>query len=98
DSIGDLIYNGAVDDASGVAALIEIARAFASLPERPRRSLLFVAVTAEEPGLIGSDYFVHNPPVPIDAIVADVNIDGASVWPFEALFERPDRGSVDIHV
>lgn len=85
---GDTIYNGAVDDASGVAALIEIARAFASLPESPRRSLLFVAVTAEEPGLIGSDYFVHNPPVPIDAIVADVNIDGASVWPFESLFVR----------
>jgi hypothetical protein len=85
---GDSIYNSAIDNASGVAALIEIARAFASMSERPRRSILFVAVTAEEPGLIGSDYFVHNPPVPFEAIVANVNIDGASVWPFEALFAR----------
>lgn len=85
---GDSIYNGAVDNASGVAALIEIARAFVSLPERPRRSVLFVAVTAEEPGLIGSDYFIHNPPVPADAIVANVNIDGTSLWAFDALFVR----------
>lgn len=85
---GDAIYNGAIDNASGVAALIEIARAFASLPERPRRSLLFVAVTAEEAGLIGSDYFVHKPPVPLAAIVANVNIDGGSMWPFNALFAR----------
>jgi Peptidase family M28 len=85
---GDAIYNGAVDNASGVAALIEIARAFASLPQRPRRSLLFVAFTGEEPGLIGSDYFVHRPPVPIGSIVADVNVDGISVWPFEGLVGR----------
>jgi peptidase M28-like protein len=85
---GDAIYNGAIDNASGVASLIEIARAFAALPERPRRSLLFVAFTAEEPGLIGSDYFVHHPPVPLASIVADVNIDGTSMWPFNALFAR----------
>ncbi len=85
---GDAIYNGAVDNASGVASLLEIARAFAALPERPRRSLLFVAVTAEESGLIGSDYFVHNPPVPLASIAANVNIDGGSVWPFNALFAR----------
>src|SRR6185295_18686768 len=85
---GDAIYNGAVDDASGVAALLEIARAFASLPERPRRSLLFVAFTAEEAGLVGSDYFVHNPPVPPAALAANVNIDGGSMWPFSALFAR----------
>jgi Zn-dependent M28 family amino/carboxypeptidase len=85
---GDAIYNGAVDNASGVASLLEIARAFAALPERPRRSLLFVAVTAEEAGLIGSDYFVHHPPVPLAAIAANVNIDGGSMWPFTALFAR----------
>ncbi|HVR96429.1 MAG TPA: M28 family metallopeptidase [Thermoanaerobaculia bacterium] len=85
---GDSIYNGAVDNASGVAALIEIARVFASLPERPRRSLLFVAFTGEEPGLLGSSYFVHHPPVPIDSIVANVNIDGASVWPYDGLIPR----------
>lgn len=85
---GDSIYNGAIDNASGVAFLIEIARAFAVLPERPRRSLLFVAVTGEESGLVGSDYFVHNPPVPLASIVADINIDGGSLWPFNALFAR----------
>jgi len=85
---GDAIYNGAVDNASGVAFLLETARAFAALPQRPRRSLLFVAVTGEESGLIGSDYFVHNPPVPIGSIVADVNIDGGSMWPFKALIAR----------
>ena len=85
---GDAIYNGAVDNASGVASLLEIARAFASLPERPRRSLLFVAFTAEEAGLVGSDYFVHNPPVPPASIAANVNIDGGSMWPFSALFAR----------
>lgn len=85
---GDAIYNGAVDNASGVAALIEIARAFVSLPDRPRRSILFVALTGEEPGLLGSDYFVRHPPIPRGAIAADVNIDGASVWPFEGLVPR----------
>jgi hypothetical protein len=85
---GDAIYNGAVDNASGVASLIEIARAFAALPQRPRRSLLFVAMTGEESGLIGSDYFVHHPPVPLAAIAANVNIDGGSMWPFNALFAR----------
>lgn len=85
---GDTIYNGAIDNASGVSSLIEIARAFASLPERPRRSLLFVAFTAEEAGLVGSDYFAHNPPVPLASIAANVNIDGGSMWPFTALFAR----------
>ena len=85
---GDSIYNGAIDNAAGAASLIELARAFASLPERPRRSLLFVAFTGEESGLIGSDCFVHNPPVPLASIAADVNIDGISMWPFDALFAR----------
>ena len=53
---GDDIYNGAVDDAAGVAGLIEVARAFAALPRRPPRSILFLGVTAEEKGLLGSDY------------------------------------------
>ncbi len=73
---GDAIYNGALDNASGVAGLLEVARAFATLPQRPRRSLLFLGVTAEEKGLLGSDYFAHYPTVPIADIVADVNIDG----------------------
>lgn len=71
---GDRIYNGAVDNASGVAALLEIAAAMAARP--PRRSVLFLAVTAEESGLLGSDYFAHHPTVPRESIVADINIDG----------------------
>ena len=77
---GDAIYNGAVDNASGTSALIEVARAFTRLPRPPRRSILFVAVTAEEAGLIGSDYFARNPTVPRPLLVADINIDGLSLF------------------
>jgi hypothetical protein len=77
---GDGIYNGATDDASGIASLIEIAKAFAALPKRPPRSILFVAVTAEEKGLLGSDYFARHPAVPVSAIVANVNSDGPTGW------------------
>ena len=72
---GDAIYTGAYDNASGVASLLEMANAFASLPTPPRRSVLFLAVAGEEQGLQGSEYFVHNPTVPGDKIVADVNVD-----------------------
>ncbi|MFQ5877546.1 MAG: M28 family metallopeptidase [Acidobacteriota bacterium] len=74
---GDPIHNGAYDNASGVAMLLEVARAFRSMPAPPRRSLLFLAVTAEEKGLLGSDYFAHHPTVPMDAVVADINLDMA---------------------
>ena len=74
---GDSIYNGALDNASGCAVLLEVARAFAALPQRPKRSILFVFVTGEEAGLLGADYFVHYPTVPIERIVANINIDGA---------------------
>lgn len=73
---GDSIYNGAYDNASGVAILLEVANALARLPVRPRRSVLFLFVTAEESRLQGSDFFVHRPTVPIDRIVANVNLDG----------------------
>jgi hypothetical protein len=73
---GDTIYNGALDNAIGVAGIIEIARAFVALPERPRRSILFLAVTAEERGLLGSDYYAAHPTVPLANIAADINIDG----------------------
>ena len=76
---GDSIYNGALDNASGSAALLEIARAFTTLPERPRRSVLFLSVTAEEDGLLGSDYYAQHPTVPIERIVANVNIDGLAI-------------------
>ena len=77
---GDAIYNGAVDDASGASALIELARAFARLGKPPARSLIFLATTGEEAGLLGADYFAHVPTVPIGSIVADMNMDGASVF------------------
>ena len=77
---GDSIYNGALDDASGVASVIEIARAFAALARRPPRSILFLGVTAEEKGLLGSDYYARHPTVPISSIVADVNSDGPTGW------------------
>ena len=78
---GDAIYNGATDDASGVAGAIEIARAFAALPKRPARSILIVGVTGEEKGLQGSEYFARHPTVPLQSLVADVNLDGpAGFW------------------
>lgn len=72
---GDSIYNGAMDNAVGNAMLVEIARAFRKSGHRPRRSILFIALTAEEKGLIGSDYFARHPTVPRGALVADLNID-----------------------
>jgi Zn-dependent M28 family amino/carboxypeptidase len=74
---GDNVCHGTLDNASGVSTLLEIARAYASLPRPPRRSVLFVFVTGEEMGLLGSDYFAHAPTVLLNKIVANVNIDGA---------------------
>jgi Zn-dependent M28 family amino/carboxypeptidase len=75
DARGDSIYNGADDDASGTAAVMELAQAFAQLQPRPKRSLIFLAVSGEERGLWGSSYFTARPPVPIGNIVADLNSD-----------------------
>lgn len=72
---GDSIYNGAHDNASGVAINLEAARLFMSLPKAPRRSVVFVGVTGEEMGLLGSDYFASNPTVPQDKIVANLTLD-----------------------
>jgi peptidase M28-like protein len=77
---GDSIYNGAADDASGVAALLVLAQAFKSLPRPTARSILFLATTAEEKGLLGADYFVEFPTVPRKSLVANLNMDGASVF------------------
>jgi hypothetical protein len=79
---GDAIYNGAIDNAAGSANLVEIARALGTMQPRPKRSLLFVSVTAEEAGLIGSDYFAQHPTVPKRAIVANINMDAnLMLWP-----------------
>ena len=71
----DKINNGFMDNAAGVSIMLETARLFAQQAEKPKRSLLFVAVTGEEKGLLGADYFAHNPTRPIDKLVANVNID-----------------------
>ena len=72
---GDSIYNGALDNATGCAMLIEMARAWASMEPKPRRSALFVAVTAEESGLLGSAYMAQNPPVPAAKLAVNLNFD-----------------------
>ena len=72
---GDKIYNGAMDNASGIAALLDIAAMLHETQARPKRSILFVAVTGEEKGLLGSRYFANHPTVPAAAIVADLNSD-----------------------
>lgn len=74
------IYNGALDNAAGVAQMLAIARAFTALPEPPRRSILFLAPAAEEQGLLGSEYFVKHPPVPVARLVANLNVDGGNVF------------------
>ena len=74
------IYNGALDNASGVASMLAIAEAFTALPERPRRSILFASVTAEESGLLGSEMLAKSPPVAAGRLSADINIDGVNIW------------------
>lgn len=72
---GDQIYNGAMDNASGTAGLLELAKAFMQLPEKPKRSILFLAVTAEEKGLLGSKYYAANPLYPLNKTLANINMD-----------------------
>jgi Zn-dependent M28 family amino/carboxypeptidase len=76
---GDNIYNGAVDNATGVAGIIEIAEAFAKQQPAPERSLLFLAVTLEESGLLGSKYYVAHPSIALDKTVAVINLDAMGV-------------------
>ena len=75
DESGDSIYNGADDDASGTAVLLEAAAAFAALDVPPSRSVIFLAVSGEEKGLLGSQHFSENPTVPIEAIIMNINLD-----------------------
>lgn len=79
DATGDNIYNGAVDNAAGVGALLALADAVARLPERPARSVLFTTVGAEEQGLLGSEYFAAHPPTAAGNLAAVVNIDGVNI-------------------
>ncbi|MFA5834342.1 MAG: M28 family peptidase [Bacteroidota bacterium] len=77
---GDSIYNGVFDNASGVSALLEIARSIAANQERPKRSILFVFLTGEERGFLGSQFYCLNPVVPLYKTVANINIDGISLF------------------
>jgi Zn-dependent M28 family amino/carboxypeptidase len=77
---GDSIYNGALDNASGTAGLIELAKAFKSLKNKPKRSIVFLAVTAEEQGLWGSAYYAENPIYPAQKTVANINMDGINPY------------------
>jgi Zn-dependent M28 family amino/carboxypeptidase len=76
---GDQIFNGALDNATGTAALLELARAHMKLPAPPRRSMLFLAVTAEEKGLLGSKYYAAHPLYPLTQTVANINMDGIEI-------------------
>jgi Zn-dependent M28 family amino/carboxypeptidase len=77
---GDQIFNGALDNASGVAQMLEIAEAFAQMNPAPRRSMLFLAVTAEEKNLLGAKYYAENPLYPLAQTLANINIDGVNQW------------------
>jgi Zn-dependent M28 family amino/carboxypeptidase len=77
---GDQIFNGAIDNASGTALLLELAEAFTRLPTPPRRSVLFLAVTAEEKGLLGSKYYATNPLYPLTKTLGNINMDGVNQW------------------
>jgi Zn-dependent M28 family amino/carboxypeptidase len=77
---GDQIYNGARDNASGSAGLLEIARAYTKLSPAPKRSILFLSVTSEEQGLLGSEYYAENPLYPLKNTLADINMDELNVY------------------
>lgn len=76
----DSIYNGALDNAIGVSVLLELAKSFSDLTTKPKRSILFIATTGEEKGLLGSSYYVDNPVVPLYKSVANLNIDGVALF------------------
>ena len=76
----DSIYNGALDNASGIAGLLELATAYMALERRPERSVLFIALTAEEQGLLGSKHYATNPVWPLESTVAAINVDGLNIW------------------
>jgi Zn-dependent M28 family amino/carboxypeptidase len=77
---GDKIYNGALDNASGCAQVLAIARAYKALPTPPRRSVMILFVAGEEQGLLGSSYFATHPTVPIGQVAVDINYDGGNIW------------------
>ena len=77
---GDSIYNGALDNAIGVSVMLELANAFLQLETPPKRSVIFIAITGEEKGLLGSTYYIDHPVVPLYKTVANINIDGIALF------------------
>jgi Zn-dependent M28 family amino/carboxypeptidase len=97
DAEGDRIFNGAVDNASGVAEVLAIAKAFKALPQPPRRSVLFLFVAAEEQGLLGSQWYSENPTFPPGRIAANINIDSGNVFgrTSEVIFIGKGKSTLD---
>jgi Zn-dependent M28 family amino/carboxypeptidase len=93
---GDSLYNGAVDNSLGTSSMLAIARAFAALPERPSRSILFAAVGAEEQGLLGSEFLAGHPPIPACDLVANLNLDGGNFWGRTRDVRQVGRGKSDL--
>jgi len=93
---GDKIYNGALDNATGVATVLEIARAFTQIQPPPKRSILFLMVTAEEQGLLGSQYYATSPLYPLNKTVANINIDGVNQWGVTKDFTVIGMGASDL--
>src|SRR5207237_1170999 len=77
---GNQIFNGAIDNASGVASVIELAAAFTKINPLPKRSVLFMATTAEEAGLLGAKFYAEHPLYPLNRTLADINLDSMNVW------------------
>jgi len=77
---GDQVFNGALDNASGTAGLLELAKAFAKIEPRPKRTIFFLSVTAEEKGLLGAKFYAENPLYPLNQTVANINMDGVNQW------------------
>ena len=96
DAKGDSIYNGAVDNASGVAAIISEGRRFAELKDRPERTMVFLAVTAEEQGLLGSEYYATHPIFPLNKTVADLNMDALGNYGETNDFSITGKGQNDL--
>ncbi|OJW16454.1 M28 family metallopeptidase [Mucilaginibacter sp. 44-25] len=96
DARGDSIYNGAVDNASGVAAILAVAKKFAAQKDKPKRSIVFLAVTAEEQGLLGSEYYATHPIYPLNKTVADLNIDALSDFGETSNFSITGKGQNDL--
>src|ERR1700744_1215535 len=96
DAKGDSIYNGAVDNADGVASLICMAKAFSEAKEKPQRSIVFLAVTAEEPGLLGSEYYATHPVYPLNKTIADLNMDALGDYGATKDFAITGKGQNDL--